>query len=353
MKKVLFALIIFFLLIGIGAFAYYNIMISPVSDEKKVVQFEVSKNMAYSLLADKLYEDGLIRSKFIYKVYIKLNKPERLEVGIYSLNTSMSLKEIINALSNGVTSNQDEVKLTIREGLNMRKVALAIERTTEGYIKYDEVIDVAEDREFAKSLIDKYWFLSDEILDPKIYYPLEGYLFPDTYQILKTYEVKKIFTIMLDQMDSKLSKYKDDLKDKNIHDLLTMASLVELEGKTKSDRENIADVFYKRIELGETLGSDVTTYYGSKVDDFSTKLYQSQLDDCTNGYNTRGFCRKGLPVGPISTVGTISIEAALYPGTNNYLFFVADCYGKIYFSKTQSEFTSIRNKLMKENNWCA
>lgn|SRR5574344_267878 len=353
MKKILFAIVVLILLLGVGSFVYYKEMLKPVSEDSKSIDVEITNKMAFSTLGDLLYEKKLIKSKLIYKIYVKFNNPTGLESGSYKLNQTMSLEQIIKILSNGTTSNDNTVILKFKEGLNIRKMATIIANSTDN--SYDSVIDLAENTEYAKELIDKYWFLTDEILDKKIYYPLEGYLFPDTYEVYKNATVKDIFEKMLNQMNVKLTSYKEDIENSeySVHELLSLASIVELESREKVDRYLVSGVFYNRLKINEPLGSDVTTYYAAKIDDPTKGLTSSQLNDCTNGYNTRGNCRTGLPVGPISNPSIIAFEAALNPKKSDYLFFVADCDGKIYYSKNSSEHNSIISKLTKEGNWCA
>ncbi len=353
MKKILLFLVLFIILSGVAIFIYINSMLKPVSNDNTKIEFEVSDNMAYLSLSSSLYEKKLIKSELFYKIYVKMKKPTKLEAGIYYLSKSMSLEEIIETFEKGTTSVADTIMITFPEGINMRKVAKIISEKTDN--SYEDVLKVATDKEYINTLISEYWFLTDSILNSQIYYPLEGYLFPNTYQILPDYDTKEIFEVMLKQMDKELTKYKSEIEASkyNVHQMLTLASIVELESKSKPDRKGVAGVFYNRLKINEPLGSDVTTYYGSKIDNFSQKLKQSQLDDCTNGYNTRQNCRVGLPVGPIANSSIESLEAAIEPDTNDYLFFVADCNGKVYYSKNNSEHNSIISRLIMEGNWCA
>ena len=138
---------------------------------------------------------------------------------------------------------------------------------------------------------------------------------------------------MLDKMQSTLEPYRTDIDESSLgsHGLLTLASVVELEGVSDSDRKVLAGVFYNRLKIGMTLGSDVTTYYATQKA-LTESLWQKDLDDC-NAYNTRGTCVRGLPVGPIASPSKSSIEAAIKPEETDYLYFVADNKNKLYFAK--------------------
>ena len=157
-----------------------------------------------------------------------------------------------------------------------------------------------------------------------------------------------------ESLSKELSPYKDSIEnsDLSIHEILTLASIVELEAKNTDARKGVAGVFYNRLDTGMSLGSDVTTYYAAKIDDWSSSLTTDELSDCTNEYNTRCANKKGLPVGPISNVSIDSIEAVLEPDKTSYYYFVADCDGNTYFSKTNTGNLNNRDKLIDEGTWC-
>ena len=129
-----------------------------------------------------------------------------------------------------------------------------------------------------------------------------------------------------------------------------MASIVELEG-AHADRNGVAGVFYNRLAIGEPLGSDVTTYYAERIEMSDRDLYQAEIEEA-NDYNTRSYHLAGkLPVGPICNPSESSINAALNPTDHEYLFFVADKYGKTYFSKDGAEHENTIARLKNEGLW--
>lgn len=332
---------------------YYTYQVSPVSRESEKVIVEIKSGSIYSI-GDTLYQHNLIRSKFIFKLYVKLNNINSLKASTYELDKNMKLKEIIEVLEEGNAYNPDEIRITFKEGLNVRKIAKIVEEETNN--SYDDFINIMDDSEYIDSLIDKYWFLTDEIKNTKIYYPLEGYLFPNTYAFLnKDVSVKEIIETMLDETDKKLSQYKEDIENMkySVHKMLTLASIVELEGATADDRAGVAGVFHNRINDGWVLGSDVTTYYALKIDDFKVSLTTANgLYKCDNAYNTRCTSYVGLPVGPISNPGIESIEGTINYKEHDYYYFVADCKGKTYLNKNATGHYNTINKLKNENNWC-
>ena len=204
-----------------------------------------------------------------------------------------------------------------------------------------------------KTLIDKYWFLTDDIKNSNIYYPLEGYLYPETYVFNEDVTVEEIFKNMLDETDSKLSKYKEDINKSNysINEIITLASVIEQEGMYDSDKKDIASVFYNRLNKNMPLGSDVTTYYAFKVELGERELTTNEINTY-NPYNTRGPSMNGkIPVGAISNFSKSSLEAALYPNKTNYYYFVADKKGKTHFTKTYEEHQKVIKELKESGNW--
>ena len=158
---------------------------------------------------------------------------------------------------------------------------------------------------------------------------------------------------MLDRMEEVLEPYKQKIDDNKytIHQLLTLASIVETEGMYREDRLNIASVFYNRLERNMSLGSCVTTYYSVKINMGDRDLYQKEIN-AANPYNTRGPGMEGkLPVGPISSISKISLDAVINPIETDYLFFVSDKNGKLYFTKTNAEHEQMIDELQSKGMW--
>ncbi len=347
-------IVIFIIIIGvIGSIIFYNSSLKAVmADDSSEVIVEIKNGSTATDIAEVLKEKNLIKNALAFKIYTKLNKISGMQAGTYKLNRNMEVKQIVENLQKGTDYYPDEINITFLEGKNMRWIAKTISENTAN--TENDVFNKLEDENYIKSLISKYWFLSDEILDKNIYYPLEGYLFPDTYTFSNSnVTVEEIFSAMLDQMNDKLEKYKDKIEGNgyNIHKLITVASIVELEAANEDDRSGVASVIYNRIRNNMSLGSDVTTYYAIKVDMSERDLYQSELNTY-NPYNTRGPKMEGkLPVGPISTVSIKSMEAALNPDKTDYLYFVADMNGKVYFGKTVEEHNKNIEMLQKQGLW--
>lgn len=338
------------LLIGIatllGTYCYFK---SPVSNDKKEVSIVIENGSTISDIATLLKKEGLIKNENFFKLYVKLKNVSNVYAAKYYFSPSMNLDEIINTLNEG-GYNENEISITFKEGINMRGIAKLIKENTSN--SEDDVYKKLKDEKYLNSIIEKYWFLTDDIKNSKIYYSLEGYLFPDTYRFnSKDVTVEEIFNKMLDQMEKELNKYKKQIENSkySIHELMTLASITQSEGYNEDDFKNIASVFYNRLKTGMALGSCVTSYYGVKKD-MTDELLQKDID-ASNPYNTRGNNPVSFPVGPISMPGAKALDATLDPIETSYYFFVSDKNNKLYFTKTLNEHERMITKLQNEGLW--
>ena len=353
-KKILILISIVALVIVVllGTILWYKISTGKVSKNEKEIEIEIPLGSGTDKIADILKENKLIKNKTAFKIYVKLNKVTNFQAGTYYLRQNMDLKQITSALQTGIVEDPDQIKITYLEGKNIKWLAKEISRVTNN--KEEDLFNILKNEEYINSLIAKYWFLNDTIKNEDIYYPLEGYLFPDTYALEnKDAKVEDIIEKMLDRMGEILDTYKDIIQEKgyDINKILTIASIIEMESMNDEGRKDVSSVIYNRLKEGMAIQSDVTTYYAFGVDMGERDLYQKEIDTY-NPYNTRGPNMEGkLPVGPISSVSKKSIDAALNPNDTDYLFFVADKNGKLYFTETVSEHNNIVNKLKAEGLW--
>lgn len=338
------------LLIGIatllGTYCYFK---SPVSNDKKEVSIVIENGSTISDIATLLKKEGLIKNENFFKLYVKLKNVSNVYAAKYYFSPSMNLDEIINTLNEG-GYNENEISITFKEGINIRNIAKLIKENTSN--SEDDVYKKLKDEKYLNSIIEKYWFLTNDIKNSKIYYSLEGYLFPDTYRFnSKDVTVEEIFNKMLDQMEKELNKYKKQIENSkySVHELITLASITQSEGYNEDDFKNIASVFYNRLKTGMALGSCITSYYGVKKD-MTDELLQKDID-ASNPYNTRGNNPVSFPVGPISMPGAKALDATLDPIETSYYFFVSDKNNKLYFTKTLNEHERMITKLQNEGLW--
>lgn len=349
---IILVIILAILVIAVVGLSIYNSNLkgNPKDDEIRVV--EIKEGSTISSVADQLKSEGLIKNTTVFKLYTKLNHSKGFQAGTYGFAPNMGVKKIVKMLENGEVYTGDEITFTYIEGKPMWWLASEIEKQTNN--SADSVYALLKDENYINSIIEKYWFITNEIKNPDIYYPLEGYLFPDTYIYRsKDVTVEEIFEKMLDQMELVLADYQSEINDSpfSIHKLLSFASVVEAESMDSQDRAGIAGVFYNRLNIGMALGSDPTTYYAIKVDPHSRELTYDELND-DNPYNTRGPGLDGkIQVGPICSVSRSSIEATLRPKEFDALFFVADKHGNTYFTNTNEEHEQKIQEIKDAGDW--
>ena len=340
-----------FLILGLlllGTFGFYQYEISP-TDKKSTATYEVvvKQGMSTSEIEDLLKKKNLIRNSFFFKVYMKLNRKQTIKAATYDLKKSMDLDTIVSLLEVGKAN--DDISITFKEGKTIKDYAKVLSTNTN--ISEEDFLAKMKDKTYLTSLINSYWFLTDTILNDDIYYGLEGYLAPDTYNFKdKDVSIEEVVKTLLDQEEKNLEPYKNKVNKANIHDILTLASMAELEGVKEKDRKMIVGVFQNRLSKNMNLGSDVTTYYAFSED--MTKDLTSEMFNTYNPYNTRSSQMAGkLPVGPICNPSKSSIEASINPTSSDYYYFVADKNGNVYYTKTSSEHSAKVKELKDKGDW--
>ena len=342
---------IIFLIIGVlllAGFGIYQYEISPTDKTSNAkIEVVIEKGMSTSQVASLLRNKYLIKNELFFKVYMKLNRKGTIKASTYYLRKNMNLDTIASILERGASNN--DISITFKEGKTIKDYAKVISASTN--ISEEEFLSKMKDKSYLTSLINSYWFLTDSILNDNIYYGLEGYLAPDTYNFKdKNVTAEEIIKTLLEQENKNLTPYKDTLSKMNIHEVLTLASIADLEGVKTSDRKLIVGVFQNRLKKGMNLGSDVTTYYAFNEE--MDKDLTSEMFNKYNPYNTRSSEMAGkLPVGPICNPSKDSILASINPTSSDYYYFVADKNGTVYYTKTSSEHTAKVKELKENGDW--
>lgn len=349
LKKWVKCLLILFLIFTL-MFTTYKFLFSKTSFKRQEVLFKVENGSSVYKVGKKLKEKGLIHSYYAYKIYVKLNNINAYKAGTYRLDKTYNLKKIVSILL-GKTYLEDGYKVTFKEGKNIREIAKTISNNTN--LKEEDFYNLLNDESYIDSLINKYWFLTNDIKNKEIYYPLEGYLYPDTYYFNTNVTCDVIINTMLRKTDKVLTKYKSSILNSGmtINQVVTLSSIIEQEGLYKDDRKKIAGVFYNRLKSNMSLGSDITTYYAFKVD-LGTRDLTTKEINTYNPYNTRGPLMNGkLPVGAVGNFSESSLDATLNPDVSDYYYFVADKNGKTHFTRTYSEHQKVIKELKESDNW--
>ena len=341
-------------LVATGSFlillaAVYLFLASPVDrNDHEVIDVVVPSGTGVSGVAKILKENDLIRSELLFTLTVRSKRDVYLQASTYQFSRDMSMEEIIHQLSSGNSYNPDAITITFREGERITDYADAIAEVTNHTT--EEVLNTINDPNYLQELMSRYWFLTDSILQEGIYYPLEGYLAPDTYEFKdKDVTITTIIETMLDEMESELEPYRNMISG-NVHYYMTMASMVELEGTNTDNRKMIAGIFENRLEANMNLGSDVTTYYALQypmTSDLTTAQFAT-----INPYNTRASNMGGrMPIGPICNPSLSSLEASIEPIDSTYLYFVADKNGNIFYTNTLAEHEAMVQEIKDKGDW--
>lgn len=322
---------------------FYKDSISAVSKDSEEVIVRIDSGMGAYQVLDRLYENDLIKNKKAAKLYVKIHHINEAKANTYILNKTMSLKEIFNILENPDEEHTVHVKFTVKDGNTIPQVAESVSSLLN--ITTKEVIDKWSDTEYLQQLIENYWFIDDSILNSDIMYPLEGYLYPETYYIIEENpSIEDVTKYALDMMDKKLSAYKDDISNMNWtpHQFLSFASVVERESLFNEDRPKIAGVFINRLNYGMKLQSDITVNYAWQRTGVDVSYDHLKID---SKYNT--YMYEGLPVGPISTITEDTMKDCINYDHNDYYYFFAKEDGTVIYSKTLEE----HNAAVENNKW--
>lgn len=321
----------------------YFFSLTATSNTSETVEFTVNQGDSKETIAENLKNAKLIRSKYATLVYILLSGNTNIQAGEYELDRSMSTQDIISILVSGdiIGTERPAARITFKEGITLEEYMRLLAENTD--LEYDTIIAEVNDPEYLNTLINDYWFLTEDILNSDLYYGLEGYLYPETYDFYIDTSLDTAIRKMLDVTDLRLSEVRDQIKASNysVHEILTMSSIVEKEAVNAEDRAKVAQVIYTRLDIKMNLGMDVTTYYGVRKS-MSEVLTDIDLND-ENPYNTRVASFIGLPAGPICNPSLESINAVLNPSDTDYIYFIADIItGNVYFTDDYNEFLELK-----------
>lgn len=332
-RLIIIALVFFLAVIAGGGYLYIKSALNPAapnSKEQKII--EIPSGSTVARISNILESKGIIKNAKVFTYYVKFKKESGFIAGSYRLSPSMSVSDVIGRLKSGKVS--PVLTITIPEGTQLKEISQIIANAI--HKPQVDVFNRLNNRTYVQLLIHKYpKLLTNEILNHNIIYPLEGYLFPATYPFYKSNpSIDEIINTMLEKSNKELAPYLKQLKQKQLtnHQLLTMASLVEEEATEKADRSKIASVFYNRLQKGMPLQTDPTVLYAEGK--HKDRVLYSDLE-VNSPYNT--YQNKGLPPGPISNAGMVSILAAFKPAQTDYYYFLAASDGSIIFSTTLEE----------------
>lgn len=338
-------------------YLYFMNQTSPVdaSDtDTKTVVIEVGTET--DDVAKQLEEEGIISNAFFFEYYLKLNSMTNYQAGEYELSPSMDFESVANTILTGVVYQEVLFRVTIPEGFSVEQIADTWSR--ELPLSASEFIEQAEDEAYLMELIDDYPdMLTTEILEDDIKYPLEGYLFPATYDVLE--EDPSADTLIRQMLDATYNNsfslfaqagnysltIDGQSEERSFHEFLTLASIIEREATSLADRSQIASVFINRMALNPSmpLQTDPTVLYA--LGEHREQVLYEDLE-VNDPYNT--YQNAGLPPGPISNPGVESVQSTLNPSNTSYYYFLADSEGNNHFAETYDQ--HLENRALYINN---
>ncbi len=320
-RRVLIAVVgvIFIVVVAlIGASVWQQRNLRPVSDQTKIIRVTIPLGSTTEQIGDILKDAGAIRSSLAFFTYVRSKELEsELRAGTYEVDASRSTQEIVKTITEGDEATQ---LVTIPPGVRLYKIKKRLIQA--GYSESE--VDAGLNPNLYKNhpaLVGKPKEAS-----------LEGYLYPESFQITDTTTVQEIIEQSLDQMAERLTPERLQAfasKGLSSHEAIIIASIIEREVPQPVDRRIVAQIFLKRLAEGISLGADATYVYAAAI------TGEEAYPELDSPYNTRKYT--GLPPGPISNVEVTALDAVAYPADTNYLFFVSGDDGKNYWANTQEE----------------
>lgn len=318
-----------FICLAALGYAIYVILFGTPNIKTPAI-INIPKGASVGEIANQLKNADLIRSKVGFETLTWLMRASsKLQAGEYKFDSNMSLADIVRVLTQGLGALKEKQFTTI-EGWTTKEMGSYLEER-EIVSKQDFLAVVGGPIKDTKSKIKDFTFLSDKPAEVG----LEGYLFPDTYRVLKNADAEQVVIKMLENFDTKLTqKMRDDIKAQGatIFDIVRMASIVEAEAPKGEDRPIIAGILWKRLDAGMALQIDSSLNYFTGGHNAALRNSELKIDSPYNTYKYRG-----LPPTPIGNPGLSALNAAIYPTHTAYWYFMSGKDGTTHFAKTLDE----------------
>jgi UPF0755 protein len=318
-------------LIGIYLNLRKNDLESPASSDTTPSVFTINPGETAATIAPRLQREGLVADSQLFLYLVRYRRVDaQLEAGEYELRPNMTMDEIIETLQHG---RLREMSVTIPEGKRAEEVAALLEERG--------VVDGVTFLTLVREGSTGYDFLADRPADAPA--SLEGFLFPETYRIPIDYDAAQIVDLMLVTFAERFSpemRQAAGERGMSVHEVVTLASIVEREAVVAEERPIIASVYLNRLEQGMYLQSDPTVQYALGYQEDAAQWWKIPMSleedvQVDSPYNT--YMYPGLPPGPICSPGLASMQAVLEPADTTYLFFFSKFDGSHAFAETYEE----------------
>ena len=323
MRKILIPLIVGLVLsLGAGFGFLYNYSHTKLGATHDEVILEIRQGESFPGFVHELEKKQILHNSGFFILFAKLRGlAGKMKVGEYAFYTDMTPLEILDTARSGKSIGQN---FTVPEGMNIYELAEMWEE--EGLGKGKDMLALLRDRNLVKELLGED------------HDSFEGYLFPETYQVTKFTEPKKVIAAMVRKFLVVWANYEEQAAGSgmNRHQIVTLASIIEKETGAPEERPLISSVFHNRLKKGMLLQTDPTIIYGKAELSGKVVISITRADLTTaTRYNT--YVYKGLPPGPIANPSREAIAAALNPETSQYFYFVSKNQGTHIFSKEYAD----------------
>jgi UPF0755 protein len=332
--KRLVAALLLLAVVGFGssrAYDWWNFNVNtPVSKTSQPVVFHIDSGEVPSQVTDDLFNQHLIRDRTAFDLYVRFSGAgAKFEAGSFLLNRNMTMAQIASALQHGSAS---QVTVTLPEGYPLREQAKYVEKS--GLGKAADYLTIAGEPSWS----GLYDFLGSRPSNANP--PLEGYLFPDTY-LVDQGDLRGLIKVQLDQfgnvftpeLRSQIAQPTANRPAETVEAIVILASMVDREANTSTDRGNVCSVYYNRLNANMPLGVDATLLYALGRLTPEPTFAELELE---SPFNTRKHV--GLPPGPISNPSKAALIACISPPQTQFYFYFTDRNGITHFEKTQQEF---------------
>lgn len=321
-----------------GSFLWDAYALSPDKDAPEVTM-TVPPGASVDAIANQLEDAGIITSRFFFKAYVKLAGAQSLlQAGEFTMKSEMSLRSVVKKLSR---AESKEVQVTIPEGYTSAQIGVAVNASLTNITleQWEAVVRDPSSIEIGQKLLAG--IPSGQ--------GLEGYLFPDTYRFRADADAKTVAETMVLTLSRRLAENEmvvpDHLIMQNgmtLHEVMTLASIVEREVRSPEDMARVAGIFFTRLKIGMALQADSTVNYITGKRDSAVSLADSRIE---SPYNT--YIHLGLPPGPISNPGMNAIRAVLSPVDSDALYFLTTPKGEVIYAKTFDEHVANKYRYVK------
>ena len=320
--KFFFGISFSLLIASMLSFIYILNLFQPVNpQDKQIVKFVIPKGAAISAVAQKLQAQGLTKSQWALRLYLKLNPViEKIQAGSFELSPSMNVAAIVETFNQGT----NDIWITFPEGLRREEIAQSL-------------------AEYDLAFYDQSKFLSQTV-------GLTGQLFPDTYLVPKEITTQALIILLTNTFEQKIEalSVEIDNSDHTFNELLTMASILEREARGATQMQQVAGVLWRRLAMGMPLQVDATLQYAKGYNDQTLGWWTPPLavdKELVSKFNT--YLNPGLPPHPICNPGYDAIYAALKPIASSYIFYIHDNDGNIHFATTLDEHNTNVNRYLR------